>query len=114
MNGKIIIRSCFSNTFISLVDLNHGNTLCSLSAGRVAERSKRATYFAGISCGIALAKQIQADFNVQHVHIVIKGIGPGRDAAIRGLKIAGLKIKSIQDQTKNPHNGCRPPKKRRI
>jgi small subunit ribosomal protein S11 len=114
MKAQISIKASFSNTFISLLDQNTNNVIYKLSAGCVAERSRRGSYFGAITTAIAFSKKVQSDFNIRKVNVFINGVGPGRDAALRGLKISGLKITSIVDKTRNPHNGCRSPKKRRI
>lgn len=113
MIGKISIKSSFSNVFFSLIDQKN-NVICCLSAGSVTERTRRASYFGAIVTAMEFSKKIQSNYNIRRVNIQIKGVGPGRDAAIRGLKVGGLKVKQIVDLTRSPHNGCRPPKKRRI
>jgi small subunit ribosomal protein S11 len=113
MKGKISIKSSFSNTFFALVDAQD-NVIYRLSAGAVTERSRRATYFAAIVAAMEFSKKIQSTYNVKRTSVHVKGVGPGRDAALRGLKVGGLKIKQIIDKTRSPHNGCRAPKKRRI
>ena len=113
MKGKVSIRSSFSNTFFALTD-EQNNIIYRLSAGCVTERARRATYFASIVTAMEFSKKIQSIYNIRRIDIHVKGIGPGRDAAIRGLKVGGLKIRQIIDKTRSPHNGCRSPKKRRI
>jgi small subunit ribosomal protein S11 len=113
MNKKISIKSTLSNTFFALTDQNNNVIFC-LSSGAVTERARRATYFAAIVAAMEFSKKIQSNYGVRQAIVQIKGLGPGRDAAIRGLKVGGLKIKQIIDKTRNPHNGCRAPKKRRI
>jgi len=108
----ISIRSSFSNTFFAFVDSNN-NVIARLSAGCMVERSRRSSYFAAIVTGMEFAKKVQS-YGINSVSIHLKGVGPGRDAAIRGLKVGGLKVKKITDTTHSPHNGCRAPKKRRI
>lgn len=111
--GRIYISSSYNNTIITLTDLN-GNVLVWASAGSIGFKgTKKATPFAAskVAQGICLtAKKLK----VEKVSIFVKGIGSGRDSAIRSLAAHGLDIVSIKDITPIPHNGCRPPKVRRV
>lgn len=108
----ISIRSTFSNTFFALV-CSKKKIINKLSAGSVVERSRRSNYFAAILTAMEFAKQIK-NFQISPIYVHIKGQAPGKEAALRGLKLGGLKIKQILDTTNYAHNGCRAPKKRRV
>ncbi len=111
--GKVHIHSSYNNTVVTITDLD-GNTLCWASSGTQGIKgSKKSTpYAAGKSAEIAGAKAV-ADFGMKKVEVVVKGLGAGREAAIRSLNAVGLEVTTISDDTPIPHNGCRPPKKRR-
>ncbi len=107
------ILSTFNNTIVTITDPN-GNVLCWSSAGRIGFKgAKKGTPFAAQQCSEAAGREAVA-MGVQKVIVEIKGPGPGREAAIRSLQNAGLKITAIRDVTPIPHNGCRPPKPRRV
>ncbi|MDH5185817.1 MAG: 30S ribosomal protein S11 [bacterium] len=107
------ILATFNNTIISICDTN-GNVLCSSSAGRQGfTGTKKGTPFAASQCAEACGREA-IGLGVKKVDVRIKGPGPGREAAIRSLQNAGLDITSIKDITPIPHNGCRPPKQRRV
>lgn len=107
------ILSTFNNTIVTITD-PEGNVLCWSSAGRIGFKgAKKGTPFAAQQCAEAAGREAVA-LGVQKVIIEIKGPGPGREAAIRSLQNAGLKITAIRDVTPIPHNGCRPPKPRRV
>lgn len=111
--GIAHISASFNNTIITITD-HEGNTLCWASPGRIGFKgSKKGTPFAAgqsaQNCGRAAL-----DLGVKKVEVWIKGPGPGREAAIRSLQAAGLVITAIKDVTPIPHNGCRPPKRRRV
>jgi len=106
------IFSSSNNTILTLTDLN-GKVKAWSSAGSVGFRgSRRSTSYAAQQAGDSLAKKIQK-LDIQDVNVEVKGFGAGREAAVRGLKLGGLKIRNIRDRTNIPHNGCRAPKKRR-
>lgn len=111
--GRIYISSSYNNTIITLTD-DRGNKLAAASAGSIGFKgAKKATPFAAskVAEGISLtAKKLR----VERVAILVKGIGSGRDSAIRSLAGHGLDIISVKDITPVPHNGCRPPKVRRV
>jgi small subunit ribosomal protein S11 len=107
------IQSTFNNTIITVTDLN-GNTLTWGSAGSVGFKgSRKSTPYAAQMAGQAAARAAM-DNGVREVDVFVKGPGPGRESAIRALQAAGLRVRSITDVTPIPHNGCRPPKKRRV
>lgn len=111
--GVVHINSTFNNTIISITDVQ-GNVLCWSSAGRIGFKgAKKGTPFAAQQCSEACGREA-VTLGIQKVEVVVKGPGPGREAAIRSLQNAGLKINAIRDITPIPHNGCRPPKPRRV
>lgn len=111
--GKIFISSTYNNTIITLTDLQ-GNVLSWTSAGAVGFKgAKKATPFAASKVAEAIS-QIAKKFGIEKVAVFVKGIGSGRESAIRSLVARGLDIISIKDVTPVPHNGCRPVKARRV
>ena len=109
--GKIYISSSYNNTKISLTDLK-GNVLGWVTAGSIGFKgTKKATPFAASKVAEAIA-QIARKFGIEKMEILVKGIGSGRESAIRSLAARGFDILSIKDLTPVPHNGCRPPKRR--
>ena len=112
-SGRIYIYSTFNNTLITVTD-NEGNVLNSGSAGTAGFKgSRKGTAFAAQRAAEDIAKA-GVDQGLKQVDVFIKGPGQGRESAIRALTGIGLTIKSIRDITPIPHNGCRPPKKRRV
>ena len=110
--GVAHIHSTFNNTIVTITD-PVGNVISWSSAGAVGFKgSKKSTPFAAQMASEACAK-VAIDNGMQKVEGTVKGPGPGREAAIRSLQVAGLDIVSIQDVTPVPHNGCRPPKRPR-
>lgn len=111
--GQAHIFATFNNTIVTFTD-TQGNTLCWSSAGNSGFKGSRKStpYAAGLAARNA-AKSAQ-DMGMQEVDVVIKGPGPGRESAIRAVQASGIKVRSISDITPVPHNGCRPPKKRRV
>ena len=110
--GLAHIHSTFNNTIVTITD-PEGNAIAWSSAGALGFKgSKKSTPFAASQASEACAKAA-ADAGVVKVEVSVKGPGPGREAAIRSLQVAGLEITSIKDVTPIPHNGCRPPKKPR-
>ncbi len=107
------ILASFNNTIITITDAK-GDTICWSSTGTVGfSGSKKSTPFAaGIAAQNAARKA--RDFGVRELEVLVKGPGSGRESAIRSLQQAGLSIRSIKDVTPIPHNGCRPPKRRRV
>ena len=111
-NGVAHIHSTFNNTIVTICD-TAGNAVSWSSAGALGFKgSKKSTPFAAQMASEAAAKAA-LDAGMIKVEVEVKGPGPGREAAIRSLQIAGLEITSIKDVTPIPHNGCRPPKKPR-
>ena len=111
--GAAHIRSTFNNTIVTLTDVN-GNALSWASAGGLGFRgSRKSTPFAAQMASEAAAKQAM-EHGMKYVDVTVKGPGAGREAAIRALQSAGLEVTSIKDVTPVPHNGCRPPKRRRV
>ncbi len=111
--GAAPIRSSFNNTIVTITDLN-GNALAWASAGGLGFRgSKKSTPFAAQSAAETAAKNAM-EFGLKTVEVYVKGPGAGREAAIRSLQTAGLEVTMIKDVTPIPHNGCRPPKRRRV
>ena len=111
-HGEVHIHTTFNNTVITITD-TEGNTVSWASAGTMGIKgSKKSTPFAA---GMAAEKAGKAatDAGMKTVDFVVKGVGSGRESAIRSLATVGLEVKTITDVTPIPHNGCRPPKKRR-
>jgi len=111
--GRVYIRSSYNNTLITLTD-PLGNVLASSSAGSIGFKgTKKATPFAASKVASRICESANK-IGVERVEIFVKGVGSGRDSAIRSLAARGLDIISIKDVTPIPHNGCRPPKVRRV
>ena len=111
--GVAHIHSSFNNTIVTITD-KQGNTICwATSGGSGFKGSRKSTPFAAQVAAETAGKAAQ-EFGVKNIEVRIKGPGPGRESSVRALNAVGLKITSIQDVTPVPHNGCRPPKKRRI
>ena len=111
--GIAHIVATFNNTMVTITDTK-GDTLCWASAGTSGFKgSRKSTPFAG-QCAAQQAAEKARKFGVKDVDVKVKGPGSGRESAITSLEAAGLKIKSIEDVTPLPHNGCRPRKKRRV
>ena len=111
--GAAHIRSSFNNTIVTITDTN-GNALSWASAGGLGFRgSKKSTPFAAQSAAETAAKNAM-DTGLTTVEVFVQGPGAGREAAIRSLQTAGLEVTMIKDVTPIPHNGCRPPKRRRV
>jgi len=111
-NGVAHIKATFNNVIVTLTDA-YGNTISWASSGKMGFKgSKKNTPFAAQITAEAAAKAAMTA-GMKKVDVLIKGVGSGRDAAVRSLNTAGLEIVSIKDITPLPHNGCRPPKKRR-
>ncbi len=111
--GRVYIYSSYNNTIITLTDPG-GNTLAWVSAGHIGFKgTKKATPFAASKVAQAVA-QVALKAGVQKIDVLVKGIGSGRESAVRSLAGGGLELMSIKDVTPVPHNGCRPPKVRRM
>lgn len=112
-HARACILSTFNNTQISLTDMQ-GNILAWSSAGKVGFKgSRKGTPFAAQLAAQDIASKAK-ELGVRSIDVEIKGPGQGRESALRALQSAGLEIKSIKDTTPIPHNGCRPPKRRRV
>ena len=111
--GIVYIQSTFNNTIITITDVS-GNVLSWSSAGaRGFKGSRKSTPFAAqVAAGDAAAKAME--HGLKNVSVLVKGPGAGRESALRALAAAGLKVTLIRDITPIPHNGCRPPKRRRV
>lgn len=111
--GVAHIRSTFNNTIVTITDKN-GNALSWASAGGLGFRgSRKSTPFAAQMAAEVAAKAAM-EHGLKQVEVYVKGPGAGREAAIRSLQATGLKVNMIKDVTPIPHNGCRPPKRRRV
>jgi small subunit ribosomal protein S11 len=107
------IKATFNNTLITVTDLE-GDTICSISSGCVGFKgSRKSTPFAAQQAARSCANAAMRN-GVREIEIRVKGPGAGREAAISAIQQAGLRIASIEDVTPLPHNGCRPPKRRRV
>ncbi|GEA14371.1 MULTISPECIES: 30S ribosomal protein S11 [Neomoorella] len=112
-SGVAHIKSTFNNTLVTITDKN-GNTIAWASAGTVGFKgSRKSTPFAAQMAAEAAARQAM-EHGMREVECYVKGPGAGREAAIRSLQAAGLEVSVIKDVTPIPHNGCRPPKRRRV
>jgi small subunit ribosomal protein S11 len=111
--AQVHIKATFNNTIVTITD-KQGNTVVWGSAGLAGFKgSRKSTPFAARLAAEKAIKGAQA-IGIQEVEIFVKGPGPGRESAIRAIQAAGLKVTAITDKTPVPHNGCRPPKKRRV
>ena len=111
--GNAYIASTFNNTIITLTDLE-GNAIASGSAGMVGFKgARKSTAFAAQRAAEAVAKR-GMEHGLREIDVMVKGTGAGREAAIRAIQSSGIAVNSIRDVTPVPHNGCRPPKKRRV
>jgi len=107
------VTASFNNTVITITDMS-GETLCWSSAGAIGYKgSRKSTPFAAQRAGESVAEKA-AKFGIKEVEVRVKGPGSGRESAITALQAAGLIVRTIQDVTPLPHNGCRPRKKRRV
>jgi len=111
--GCVYVQATYNNTIVTLTDLN-GNTLAWSSAGHCGFKGpKKATPYAASSIVKNVADRVK-EIGLKEVSVFVKGVGSGRDAAVRALNANGFSILSIKDITPLPHNGCRPPKPRRV
>lgn len=112
-HGQVHIKSTFNNIIISITN-SQGQVISWSSAGKMGFRgSKKNTPYAA-QVASADAAKVATDLGLQKVDVFVKGPGAGRESAIRSLSVSGLDVLSIQDITPLPHNGCRPPKRRRV
>jgi small subunit ribosomal protein S11 len=111
--GKAHVHATFNNTIVTITDVQ-GNAIAWSSAGASGFKgSRKSTPYAARMAG-QNALRVALESGMQEMDIIVKGPGPGREAAIRALQSSNIKVRSIQDVTPVPHNGCRPPKKRRV
>ncbi len=110
--GRVYIHATFNNTIITFTDAS-GDVVCWRSAGQSYRGSRKSTPYAAQVAAQAAARAA-LDVGMRVADVFVKGPGPGREAAIRTIQATGVRVKSITDLTPVPHNGCRPPKKRRI
>ena len=113
VHGVAHIKATFNNTIVTITDTN-GDALCYASAGTVGFKgSRKSTPFAAQRAAEVAAEKA-GKFGLKEIEVRVKGPGSGRESAITALQAAGMNIKAIEDVTPLPHNGCRPPKKRRV
>lgn len=113
-HGVAHIQASFNNTLISISDRD-GNVLAQSSAGAQGFKgSRKSTPFAASQAAHRAAAAARDQYGMRYCDVQVKGPGSGREAAIRSLQAAGIEVRSIRDVTPIPHNGCRPPKKRRV
>ena len=111
--GIVHVQSSFNNTLVTITD-TQGNALAACSSGELGYRGNRkSTPFAAQTAAETAAKAAM-EHGLKTVEVYVKGPGAGREAAIRALQVAGLEVSMIKDVTPIPHNGCRPPKRRRV
>ena len=112
-NGVVHVQATFNNTFVSITDVE-GRLVCWSSAGSLGFKgSRKGTPFAAQQAALRAANAAR-DHGMRSVDVRVKGPGAGRESAIRALATAGLEVRNIKDVTPIPHNGCRPPKRRRV
>ena len=112
--GQVHIRSSFNNTMVTVTDMQ-GNALSWASSGGLGFRgSRKSTPFAAQTAAETAANAAMEGYGLKIVEVYVKGPGAGREAAIRALQAVGLEVTLIKDVTPVPHNGCRPPKRRRV
>ena len=113
-HGIVYVAASFNNTQISITDPD-GRTLCWSSAGAIGFKgSRKGTPYAAQQASLSAAGTARDQFGMKSVEVKVKGPGSGRESAVRALAAAGLHIVAIRDVTPMPHNGCRPPKRRRV
>ena len=111
--GAVHIRSTYNNTIVTITDTN-GNAVSWASAGEMGFRGSKKSTPCAAQTASETAGKLAADQGMKTVEVYVKGPGPGRESAIRALETAGLQVTMIKDVTPIPHNGCRPPKRRRV
>jgi small subunit ribosomal protein S11 len=111
--GQVHIQSTFNNTIVTVTDLQ-GNALAWTSTGSVGFKGSRKSTPYAAQLAASQAAKLAMDLGMREADVFLKGPGPGRESAIRSLQTTGLRVRSITDITPIPHNGCRPPKKRRV
>jgi len=113
-HGVVNIQATFNNTIVTICDPD-GRVMCWSSAGAIGFKgSRKGTPYAAQQASLAAANVARDQYSVKSVEVRVKGPGSGRESAVRALSAAGLHIVSIRDVTPIPHNGCRPPKRRRV
>lgn len=112
-DGVAHVQSSFNNTIVTITD-TAGNTLAWSTAGTDFKGSRKSTPFAGQQAAEAVGRKVVEEFKMKHIDVNVSGPGPTRESSVRGLMAAGLKVTGITCRTFYPHNGCRPPKKRRV
>ena len=113
-SGIAYIIATFNNTKVTITD-PHGKVLCWASGGKVGFKgSRKSTAYAAQLVATDAIKKAQQNYGMREVEARIKGPGPGRESAVRGIVAAGVEVNTIRDITPVPHNGCRPPKRRRV
>ncbi len=114
LSGLVYINSSFNNIIITVVD-TLGNTVAWSSAGSMGFKgAKRSTPYAGQVTASNVSDVVKKKFGMRAVYAILKGPGPARDSALRAIQSSGLTVMSIRDRTPVPHNGCRPPRVRRV
>ena len=113
ISGKAFIRATFNNVMVTITDV-YGNTISWSSAGKNGFKGSRKNTPFAAQVSAEAAARVAHDLGLRKVDVFVKGPGSGREAAIRSLQTVGLEISSIRDITPIPHNGCRPPKRRRV
>ena len=112
-DGSVSIRATFNNVIITITD-SYGNTISWASSGKMGFRGSRKNTPYAAQVASSSAAKTAFDLGLRRVHVYVKGPGSGRESAIRALSLTGLEIMTIRDITPIPHNGCRPPKRRRV
>ena len=114
LQGVVHVDSTFNNTRVAISDM-HGNVLSWSTGGKLGHKgSRKATAYVAQLIAQDAAKKAMMTYGLKEVEVEVKGPGAGRESAVRGIDAAGLEITVLRDVTPLPHNGCRPPKKRRI
>lgn len=113
VSGKAYIKATFNNVLVTITDI-YGNTISWSSAGKNGFKGSRKNTPFAAQVSAEAAARVAHGLGLRKVDVFVKGPGSGREAAIRALQVAGLEISSIRDITPIPHNGCRPPKRRRV
>ena len=112
-HGKAYINATYNNTVISITDMQ-GNVIAWGSAGASGFKGSRKSTPYAAQIAAQNASKIAMELGLREVEVLVRGPGPGRESAIRAMQQAGMRVRSITDETPIPHNGCRPPKKRRV
>jgi len=111
--GVVHVHTSFNNTIVTIAD-PVGNTLCWSACGAAFKGSKKSTPYAAQMAADGAVRKAKSDFGLKAVEVFVKGPGAGRESVLRAIANAGLKVTLIRDVTPIPHNGCRPPKRRRV